>query len=86
MPVGAARRPSGPEYLADLGVNAVQPLPLVEFHGPWSLGYNGVDIFSPETDYCVSPAELDPYLRKVNALLGKKGSPALDGRAADGRR
>lgn len=65
------------EYLVDLGVNAVQPLPLVEFHGPWSLGYNGVDIFSPETDYCVSPAELDPYLQKVNALLGKKGRQPL---------
>jgi 1,4-alpha-glucan branching enzyme len=29
------------EYLADLGVNAIQPLPVVEFHGPWSVGYNG---------------------------------------------
>jgi 1,4-alpha-glucan branching enzyme len=65
------------EYLVDLGVNAIQPLPLVEFHGEWSLGYNGVDIFSPETDYCVSPAELGPYLQKVNVLLAKKGRPPL---------
>jgi 1,4-alpha-glucan branching enzyme len=46
------------EYLADLGVNAVQPLPLVEFRTPWSLGYNGTDIFSPKMDYCVGPDEL----------------------------
>jgi 1,4-alpha-glucan branching enzyme len=65
------------EYLADLGVNAIQPLPLVEFHGEWSLGYNGTDIFSPETDYCVPPGELGPYLDSVNALLSTKGLPAL---------
>ena len=43
------------DYLVDLGVNAVQPLPLVEFHGEWSLGYNGTDLFSPETDYVRAP-------------------------------
>lgn len=65
------------EYLADLGVTALQPLPLVEFQGEWSLGYNGTDIFSPEMDYCVAPADLDPYLRRINALLAKKGAPPL---------
>ncbi len=65
------------EYLADLGVNALQPLPLVEFQGEWSLGYNGTDLFSPEMDYCVAPADLAPYLQKVNALLAKKGCPPL---------
>ncbi len=65
------------EYLADLGVNALQPLPLVEFQGEWSLGYNGTDLFSPEMDYCVAPADLAPYLRKVNTLLGGKGCPPL---------
>lgn len=65
------------EYLADLGVTAVQPLPLVEFQGAWSLGYNGTDIFSPEMDYCVAPADLDPYLHRINALLAKKGFPPL---------
>ena len=43
------------EYLADLGVNALQPLPLVEFQGEWSLGYNGTDLFSPEMDYVRRP-------------------------------
>ncbi|MEA2151449.1 MAG: 1,4-alpha-glucan branching enzyme [Solirubrobacteraceae bacterium] len=61
------------EYLSDLGVNAVQPLPVVEFAGEWSLGYNGTDIFSPETDYSVPAADLAPYVVKVNALLAQKG-------------
>jgi 1,4-alpha-glucan branching enzyme len=65
------------EYLADLGVTAVQPLPLVEFQGEWSLGYNGTDIYSPEADYCVAPADIGPYLGRLNALLAKKGFPPL---------
>jgi len=65
------------EYLADLGVNAVQPLPFVEFRTPWSLGYNGTDIFSPEMDYCIGSEELPSYLEKVNGLLAKKGCAAL---------
>ena len=36
---------------------------VVEFAGEWSLGYNGTDIFSPEMDYGVDPADLAPYLR-----------------------
>jgi len=64
-------------YLANLGVNALQPLPLVEFQGEWSLGYNGSDLFSPEMDYCVDLSDLDPYLRKVNALLVNKGCAPL---------
>jgi 1,4-alpha-glucan branching enzyme len=65
------------EYLADLGVTAVQPLPIVEFQGEWSLGYNGSDLFSPEMDYCVDPTQLAPYLKKVNDLLAKKNCPPL---------
>ena len=64
-------------YLAELGVTAVQPLPVVEFQGEWSLGYNGTDLFSPEMDYCVDPDDLPPYLEKVNALLAARGVPAL---------
>lgn len=65
------------EYLADLGVNALQPLPVVEFQGEWSLGYNGSDLFSPEMDYCVDPADLAPYVQKVNRLLTQKGCAPL---------
>ncbi len=65
-------------YLADLGVNAVQPLPFMEFWTDCSLGYNGTDLFSPEMDYCVDPA--DPafaarYLPRINALLAARGQP-----------
>jgi 1,4-alpha-glucan branching enzyme len=65
------------EYLADLGVNAVQPLPFVEFRTPWSLGYNGTDLFSPEMDYCVGPAALPGHLARVNRLLTARGAAPL---------
>jgi 1,4-alpha-glucan branching enzyme len=64
-------------YWVDLGVNAVQPLPLVEFPGEWSLGYNGTDLFSPDQDYCLAPADLPAYLGKVNALLAQRGQGGL---------
>lgn len=60
-------------YLAQLGVNAIEPLPIVEFQGPYSLGYNGTDIFSPEMDYAVEPKDLAPYLTVVNKLLSDRG-------------
>lgn len=63
-------------YLADLGVNAVQPLPFVEFWTENSLGYNGTDLFSPEMDYCMSPAQLDESLPRLNALLTARGASA----------
>ena len=65
-------------YLAALGVTAIQPLPVVEFQGEWSLGYNGTDLFSPEMDYCVDPADLPPYLESVNALLTARGAGPLE--------
>lgn len=58
-------------YLRSLGVNAIQPLPVVEFPGLFGMGYNGVDYFSPETDYGIrdDDPELPRYLESVNALL-----------------
>jgi 1,4-alpha-glucan branching enzyme len=61
------------EYLAELGVTAVQPLPIVEYPTPFSLGYNGVDYFSPEFDYGVPDEELERYLPRANALLTARG-------------
>lgn len=61
-------------YLRELGMTAVQLLPIQEF--PWdnSLGYNNVDFFSPELAYQVEdPTELQRYLGDVNALLAEKG-------------
>ncbi|WFT81415.1 hypothetical protein QA634_05865 [Methylobacterium sp. CB376] len=60
-------------YLAELGVTAVQPLPIVEFPTAFSLGYNGTDYFSPEFTYAVPEAELGPSLRRANALLAARG-------------
>lgn len=60
-------------YLKSLGINAIQPLPIVEFPTMFSFGYNGVDYFSPETDYGISDEELlTTYLKRINALLVSK--------------
>jgi 1,4-alpha-glucan branching enzyme len=64
-------------YLVDLGVNAIQPLPIVEFATEHSLGYNGTDYFSPEKDYTVAPADLAPYLAQANQLLTARGRQPL---------
>jgi 1,4-alpha-glucan branching enzyme len=60
-------------YLRDLGVNAIQPLPVVEFETTHSLGYNGSDYFSPEDRYAVAPGDLGPYLATLNGLLAARG-------------
>src|SRR6187399_1536358 len=65
------------EYLADLGVNAIMPLPFQEFQTDTSLGYNGTDLFSPEMDYAVRSAALPLYLPRVNRLLTAKGQLPL---------
>jgi 1,4-alpha-glucan branching enzyme len=65
------------EYWAELGVNAVMPLPFQEFQTENSLGYNGTDLFSPEMDYAVRENELGPYCERVNRLLRAKGKPPL---------
>jgi 1,4-alpha-glucan branching enzyme len=66
------------EYLADLGVNAIEPLPVVEYSTPKSMGYNGSDLFSPEMDYQVTDGqELDNYLSVANRLLVQQGKSPL---------
>ncbi|MER9757425.1 alpha-amylase family glycosyl hydrolase [Mesorhizobium sp. M0166] len=63
------------EYLTDLGVTAVQFLPIQEFETTRSLGYNGTDLFAPELDYALPPGspEFQRYLDLANALLATKG-------------
>jgi len=58
-------------YLKALGINAIQPLPVVEFPTMFSLGYNGVDYFSPETDYSIKDTDpaLNSYLAAINQKL-----------------
>jgi 1,4-alpha-glucan branching enzyme len=72
-------------YFADLGVNAVMPLPFQEFQGENSLGYNGTDLFSPEMDYAVRTKDLPPYLARVNELLKAKGLPEMKGEQLTGQ-
>ena len=60
-------------YLVDLGVTVLQLLPVQEFPGNFSLGYNGTDYFSPEFAYAVGVDRLDDYLNRVNQLLDDKG-------------
>jgi 1,4-alpha-glucan branching enzyme len=66
------------EYLRDLGVNAIEPLPIVEYSTPRSLGYNGSDLFSPEMDYEVpDDSGLDAYVAVANRLLTQAGKSPL---------
>jgi 1,4-alpha-glucan branching enzyme len=73
------------EYLAALGINAIQPLPLVEFETPHSMGYNGTDMFSPEEEYCVPDEDLPRYLTIVNQLLERRGAAQIELRDLQGQ-
>jgi 1,4-alpha-glucan branching enzyme len=65
------------EHWLSLGINTVEPLPIVEFETQTSMGYNGADLFSPEMRYAVPSAELGRYLKRVNDLLTAKGRSPL---------
>jgi 1,4-alpha-glucan branching enzyme len=65
-------------YLAELGVNVIQPLPVDETETDPSLGYDGADIFSPDIPYVVSdPAVLNVHLAAINQLLEAKSQAPL---------
>jgi maltooligosyltrehalose trehalohydrolase len=38
-------------HLADLGIDAIELLPVAEFPGRWGWGYDGVDLFAPHHAY-----------------------------------
>lgn len=62
-------------HLAQLGVNAVQFLPIVEFRTMFSMGYNGTDYFSPENDYAIAgEPELQTYVMALNELFTERGA------------
>ncbi len=66
------------EYLQALGVNVLQPLPIVEFETTYSMGYNGSDYFSPDFGYVVyDQTTLVDHLVTVNRLFTAKQQPSL---------
>jgi 1,4-alpha-glucan branching enzyme len=65
------------EYLRKLGVNAIQLLPIQEFETASSMGYNGVDYFSPENDYCIAADQLGWRLAHINRMFEDLGKPPV---------
>lgn len=65
-------------HLSELGVTAVQLMPIQEFQTQFSLGFNGTDYFSPEMDFAVEDAQLEPYVELVNRLLNGFGLEGYD--------
>ena len=66
------------EYLVELGINALEPLPVVEFPTETSMGYNGTDYFSPEMDvHDPSRSRSGPHFALVNQLLQSRGCAPL---------
>jgi 1,4-alpha-glucan branching enzyme len=56
-------------YLAALGINLLQPLPIDEQEATPSIGYGGADLFSPDFPYVAGVADLPNYLTTINGLL-----------------
>ena len=67
------------EYLVELGVNTIEPLPIIEFETETSQGYNGSDLFAPEYRYTMLPGDprIPRFLATINRLLGNRGKPPL---------
>jgi 1,4-alpha-glucan branching enzyme len=65
-------------YLRDLGINAIQLLPIQEYDMDRGLGYANVDYFSPEMAYQVDDLdELARHLDAINAQLADCGASPL---------
>ena len=65
-------------YLADLGCNMLQPLPIDEQENNPGMGYEGADLFSPDFPYiCTDAAQLAAHLTVINGLLAAKGKSPL---------
>ena len=67
-------------YLATLGVNAVELLPIQEFPTTFSLGYNGTDLYSPENEFGeIDETKLQRYVNLTNGILQNAGEPPYAG-------
>jgi 1,4-alpha-glucan branching enzyme len=65
-------------YLVALGVNLLQPLPICECKETPDEGYDGADLFSPDSLYTVyDPTALGNYLTNLNSLLAAQGCAPL---------
>jgi 1,4-alpha-glucan branching enzyme len=64
-------------YIADLGVNVLQPLPIDEQEINPGLGYGGADIFSPDFPYVADETALPVHLAAINGMLASKGQAPL---------
>jgi 1,4-alpha-glucan branching enzyme len=63
-------------YLADLGINVLQPLPVDEQECNPNMGYSGADLFSPDFPY-IAAGDLPFYLDKLNQLYAAKQRSAI---------
>jgi 1,4-alpha-glucan branching enzyme len=63
-------------YLADLGINVLQPLPIHEQEANPNMGYAGADLFSPDFPY-IAVDNLARYLTEINQLYATKGKSAI---------
>jgi 1,4-alpha-glucan branching enzyme len=63
-------------YLADLGINVLQPLPVDEQESNPNMGYSGADLFSPDFPY-IAVEDLPFYLEKLNQLYAAKQKSAI---------
>ena len=63
-------------YLADLGINVLQPLPIDEQEANPNMGYGGADLFSPDFPY-IAVADLPAYLDKLNGLYAARQKSAI---------
>ena len=59
-------------YLAALGINVLQPLPIDEQEANPSMGYGGADLFSPDFPYVAAAADCRGYLATMNGLLAAR--------------
>jgi len=64
-------------YLARLGVNVLQPLPVDEQENHPSMGYGGADLFSPDFPYVASAEEVERLTPEIDAILVAKGFDPL---------
>jgi 1,4-alpha-glucan branching enzyme len=64
-------------YLAALGINVLQPLPMDEQEANPGLGYGGADLFSPDFPYVADASTLPGYLATINGLFRAKGLAPL---------